>query len=228
MDESKVPHYFGPNPNWANSPFTLPDATVEIVNQGNSNGSGAEAVAAVGADGAITAITVTNPGHDYTNVKVNIVGSGTGATAVADIVRKGSVVAVTVEITGTGYTAPSVTFSDGAAAATAYGGVDMIALTNPGSGYAMPTVDFDLPDGPNGVQARGHAECEPTDCAPVTDGGTVTITNVIVDSPGSGYSTAPHVVIRDGTIFDPINHDPDTFTQATATATLSIQSIVLD
>ena len=23
-DESKVPHYFGPNPNWALSPFTLP------------------------------------------------------------------------------------------------------------------------------------------------------------------------------------------------------------
>ena len=23
-DESKVPHYFGPSPNWANSPFTLP------------------------------------------------------------------------------------------------------------------------------------------------------------------------------------------------------------
>lgn len=24
-DESKVPHYFGPFPNWANSPFTVPD-----------------------------------------------------------------------------------------------------------------------------------------------------------------------------------------------------------
>ena len=29
-DESKVPHYFGPYPNWANSPLTLPDATVTI------------------------------------------------------------------------------------------------------------------------------------------------------------------------------------------------------
>ena len=27
VDESKVPHYFGPYPNWANSPLTLPDAT---------------------------------------------------------------------------------------------------------------------------------------------------------------------------------------------------------
>jgi hypothetical protein len=25
-DESQVPHYFGPYPNWANSPYALPDA----------------------------------------------------------------------------------------------------------------------------------------------------------------------------------------------------------
>jgi len=25
VDETKVPHYFGPYPNWANSPLTLPD-----------------------------------------------------------------------------------------------------------------------------------------------------------------------------------------------------------
>ena len=31
VDESKVPHYFGPYPNWANSPLTVPDATVSIV-----------------------------------------------------------------------------------------------------------------------------------------------------------------------------------------------------
>ena len=29
-DESKVPHYFGPNTNWALSPFTVPDVTVTI------------------------------------------------------------------------------------------------------------------------------------------------------------------------------------------------------
>ena len=29
-DETKVPHYFGPYPNWANSPQTLADAMVEI------------------------------------------------------------------------------------------------------------------------------------------------------------------------------------------------------
>ena len=31
VDESKVPHYFGPSPNWANSPLTVSDAAVSIV-----------------------------------------------------------------------------------------------------------------------------------------------------------------------------------------------------
>ena len=30
VDESKVPHYFGPYPNWANSPLTVSDADVSI------------------------------------------------------------------------------------------------------------------------------------------------------------------------------------------------------
>jgi hypothetical protein len=71
-DETKVPHYFGPWPNWANSPLTLPDATVTIT----GNGSGAEAVATVGADGAITALTITNPGHNYSNAKLTSPGPG--------------------------------------------------------------------------------------------------------------------------------------------------------
>ena len=57
VDESKVPHAFGPYPNWANSPFTLPDATVDIV----GDGTGATATATVGGNGAITGITITTP-----------------------------------------------------------------------------------------------------------------------------------------------------------------------
>src|SRR6478736_1952380 len=48
-DASKVPHYFGPWPNWANSPLTLPTATVSITDAGT--GAGATAVAQVGPDG---------------------------------------------------------------------------------------------------------------------------------------------------------------------------------
>jgi FtsP/CotA-like multicopper oxidase with cupredoxin domain len=194
VDETKVPHYFGPYPNWANSPFTLPDAQVVIT----GNGTGATAEATVGANGVITAITVTDGGSGYTNAKVDIIGSGTGAMASATIVRKGAVVAVTVNTPGTGYTAPVVSFTDGAgsgASATAYGGVENnIQIISGGSGYTFPTVDFDLPDRPNGVQATGHA---------VMDAGG-TITAVVVDTPGSGYSTAPGMTIRDGTIFDPV------------------------
>jgi hypothetical protein len=107
-DETKVPHYFGPNPNWANSPFTKPDAQVVIT----GDGTGATAEATVGTNGAITAITLTNGGHNYSNAKVDIFGSGTGATADVTIVKKGAVVAVNVDPLnqGSGYTAP-VTFS---------------------------------------------------------------------------------------------------------------------
>ncbi|HLE15886.1 MAG TPA: fibronectin type III domain-containing protein [Anaerolineales bacterium] len=231
-DESKVPHYFGPYPNWANSPFTLPDVQVVIT---SNSGSGAEAVATVGANGAITSITVTNPGHDYSSAKVDIVplsptGTGSGAMADATIVKKGAVVAVTVDQPGSGYTAPVVTFSgNGGAAATAYGGVDQVTVTSGGSGYTFPTVDFDLPDAPDGLQAKGHAVCEGDPvggpyCAPANQGDTVTIESVVVDSPGSGYSFAPGVAIHNGTLYDPISGA----TLATATTSLSIDSIVLD
>ncbi len=220
-DESKVPHYFGPNPNWANSPFTLPDAQVVIT----GDGSGAAAVATVGANGIITGISVTNPGHNYSNAKVDILGSGTGAMADVTIVKKGAVVAVTVDQPGTGYTAPSVTFSAGLAAATAYGGVENnIQITNGGSGYQMPTVDFDMPDSPDGVQAQGHVPMIAN--GDLIDGmdANGTITAIVVDNPGSGYSAAPGVAIHNGTLFDPI---PGA-TLATASATLSIQAIVVN
>ncbi len=210
-DETKVPHYFGPYPNWANSQLTTADATVTVT----GNGSGATAEATVGANGAITAITVTNPGSGYSNAKVDITGSGTGAMADAAIVRKGSVVGVTVGSPGTGYTDPSVTFSgNGGAAATAYGGVEGVFVANGGSGYTMPVVDFDLPNGPGGVQAKGHALMDANG----------TVTAVVVDSPGSGYSTAPGVAVRNGTVFDPIAGA----TLAQATTTLTMQSVEMD
>ena len=95
------------------------------------------------------------------------------------------------------------------ATATAFGGVDAVTLVDAGSGYTFPTVDFDLPDDPNGVQASAHATFDTT---------TGAITAVVVDNPGSGYSSVPSVVIRDGTLFDPINNGGS---GATATATLS-------
>ena len=45
----------------------------------------------------------------------------------------------------------ALTLTNGGAAATAFGGVDQVTLTFGGSGYTFPTVEFDLPDGPDGV-----------------------------------------------------------------------------
>ena len=79
-DESKVPHYFGPFPNWANSPLTMATATVDIA----GTGTGATAVAQVDpVTGGITKIDVTSPGHDYTAGTTTVTVQGTAGTAAA-------------------------------------------------------------------------------------------------------------------------------------------------
>ena len=147
---------------------------------------------------------------------------------------------VTASVSGTGpwaitfAVAPTLVTLDGAlltqpvltgATATAYGGVTLVNLTFAGSGYKFPTVDFDMPNDPDGTQASGHVVCVEVDCIPAVPGDPVTIAGVAVDVPGSGYSTAPNVVIRDGTIFDPV---PGGGSGATALAYLSISSITMD
>jgi FtsP/CotA-like multicopper oxidase with cupredoxin domain len=317
-DETKVPHYFGPYPNWANSPFTSPNVSVAIV----GDGQGATASASVGANGAVTGITITDPGRGYTAATVDITGAGSGASANASVNLSGSVTSVSVDAGGTGYTKPVVSFSGGTnaspatpaivlqaadgivvtfdmnvgsadggtftltvdstttsalawnasaadietalllaagsvsgsgpwvitfatapssftidgtyltqvaspanqATATAFGGVDAVILGSSGFGYSMPTVDFDLPDDPNGVQARAHVPMIANGDAFDGMDATGAITAVIVDNPGSGYSSAPNVVIRDGTLFDPINGGSG----ALASATLTIQSVAMD
>ncbi len=213
-DQTKVPHYFGPFPNWANSPYTLPDVAVTIT----GDGAGATATATVGANGAVTGITITNPGSGYTAASVTFIGVGTGATADALVNLGGAVTGITVATPGSGYTAPTVSVTGGGATtdatATAFGGVDAVAIVTGGSGYSMPTVDFDLPDGTDGVPARAHALMDATGA----------VTAVVVDDPGSGYSSIPNVIIRDGTVFDPVRPGGS---GATVAATLSIQSVVL-
>ncbi len=223
VDESKVPHYFGPYPNWANSPLAVRNATVQI----SGDGTGATAEAKIGPDGSITGITVTDPGQGYTNASVAITGPGSGAAATAHIVNKGSVVNVAVVTGGASYTAPVVRFrhiprfgrgdTGSGATATAYGEVDHINLTDGGTGYTFPTVDFDWPNDPDGVKATGHADMD-------SNG---KITAVVIDNPGSGYSAAPGLTILDGTRADPVVHAPGTFTEATATTTLKVTSVTL-
>ena len=247
-DESKVPHYFGPYSNYANSAFTLPDVTVGII----GDGTGATASATVGGDGAITGVTITSPGSGYTSATVVFTSTnGSGAMADALVSSTGVVTAITVGQNGADYIAPSVTITGGGATtqatAIAYGSVDSLTLTHVGNGYSMPTVDFDMPDDPNGVQAKAHV---------IWDTATGDVTGIVLDNPGSGYASAPKVVIRDGTIFSPLNTRQKTraqqaqaealdvmglsstsllmpeattaITDATATATINIQSIALN
>src|SRR5689334_19316288 len=116
VDETKVPHYFGPWPNWANSPFTLPNATVTI----EGNGTGAEAVAVVDPETqGIASIQVTSPGTGYTTANVVIAGGNGNATARATVNTTGVVTSVTVDAGGAGYTSPQVIFSGGGGTATA-------------------------------------------------------------------------------------------------------------
>lgn len=250
-DESKVPHYFGPYSNYANSAFTLAAATVSI----DGDGSGATANATVGANGAVTDIVITNPGSGYTTAAITISGAGSGASADAIITSTGVVSSVVVDTPGAGYTAPSVVFTGPAtspATATAYGGVDSLVLDTIGEGYSMPTVDFDMPDDPNGTIAKAHVLCVELDCKAVAPATTVTITGLVIDNPGSGYAKAPNVVIRDGTIFNPLNDrlaaaaaklrsglsenndivpnmvDIQAIINATAHATISVDTVIVD
>jgi len=98
-DPGGVPHYFGPYPNWANSPLPR---------------------------GAIASIEVTNGGQGYTAPTVEVTDLYYGAladpaTATATVVG-GVITAISVDAGGSGYSAPVVTISDAAgtdAAATA-------------------------------------------------------------------------------------------------------------
>ena len=126
-DETKVPHYYGPYSNYANSPYTLANAIVTIT----GDGTGATANATVGLNGAVTGFAITNPGAGYTAATVEITGSGTGATATATVNLSGSVTKINVDVSGAGYKAPVVTITGGGVAvvnATAMATVGSIRL----------------------------------------------------------------------------------------------------
>lgn len=98
-DGSIIPHYFGPYPNYANSPLPTGAITTIIVEDGGIGyisptiniydlyglGSGATASATV-VSGIITNMAVTNGGSGYAAPKVEIIDTyGTGAIASATI-----------------------------------------------------------------------------------------------------------------------------------------------
>ena len=229
-DPAKVPHYFGPWPNWANSPLTLNNASVTF----SGTGTGATAVAQVDptSPNGISAIDITSPGHDYApGTTVTISGGTTAATATATVSTSTVVTGFTNVTAGAHYSTFAVALTGGGgtgATAIGSGGVDAVNVTAGGSGYSMPTVDFDFPDDPNGTQATAHVVCVVTpdvaaDCTHAADI-TVSVDSVVVDTPGSGYTSAPGVAILNGTQADPIALATGG-TTATATSTLALSAV---
>ena len=99
-DGSIIPHYFGPYPNYANSPLPSGAVTTIVVEDGGVGylsptvtiydkyglGDGTATASAIVVGGVITDITVTNGGSGYVAPKVEITdASGTGAIASATI-----------------------------------------------------------------------------------------------------------------------------------------------
>ena len=215
-DPTKIPHYFGPYPNWANSPQVLADAVVHLTNGG---GAGAEATATVDPKtGGISGIDVTSPGTGYTSPPdVEITSPGINPTDPASaqaVISDGVVTSVSVDEAGFGFTSPTVTFKGGShapghvAVAIASGGVDDITLTDPGSGYKIqPVVQFSLPDLADGTPATATADMDAN--------GVVTSLDMV--TPGSGYTSAPTATILDGDQVNP--------TAATAVATINIGQV---
>ncbi|MEY2445200.1 MAG: hypothetical protein QOE00_1780, partial [Ilumatobacteraceae bacterium] len=218
-DESKVPHYYGPFPNWANSPQVLANAVVDLTGGG---GTGAEATAAVApTTGAISAITITAPGSGYTSAPtVTITAAGVTPTALAGataVISLGVVTSIAVAESGFGFAAPSVSITGGnptpgfEAVAVASGGVDDITLATGGSGYLIqPIVTISLPNLANGLQATATATMDANGI----------VNGIAVVDPGSGYTSAPSITIIDGA---PANPQPTT--PAVAVATIGIAQI---
>lgn len=118
-----TPNYFGPEPNYANSPLPA---------------------------GTITSFTITSPGSGYTAPVVTITDPACAATATATLGAGGAISLITLSTGGTGCIAPQVTIADtppgigtGAAAVATIGGpftggIRKFMDTLPGLGSANP------------------------------------------------------------------------------------------
>lgn len=168
--------------------------TVTISAPTSSFGTPAEAVATI-SGGNVVAITVTNPGSGYSSAPTVTItgGGGTNATANA-VLGSGIVSAITITQPGTGYTAPpTITISGGGgnnATATsgfltfATGSIGIV-LNKGGTGYTAANTTVTIGAAPvGGTNATATA---------IVNGGV--ITQIVVNNPGAGYTSAPTVTI---------------------------------
>ena len=209
IDVTKVPHYFGPYSNWANSEQAVADAIITIADSPTGVANNATATASVLPNNAVTggigAITVTKTGSGYAPApaippsvvitKVSSPAPVIPAQAHA-VISTGVISSIAVGNPGFGLTTPSVAISAAPsggvnAFATASGGVDNVTVAqsstpNTGGIYAsQPSVLFTPPPA-GGVQATGTATVTGT----VPD---LVVTGVTITNPGFGYATAPGI-----------------------------------
>jgi FtsP/CotA-like multicopper oxidase with cupredoxin domain len=189
-DEAKVPHYFGPYPNWANSPQVMPNALVTV--------AGPTAVAQ--ASGGVDAIVVTESGAGYVSPLVAISSptspGGTPALASATV-GTGGTITVTVTAAGSGYlTAPTITITEAdpnaivtrSAVGHATISVDRIDVTAGAAGYtSAPAVTVTEAGGSTATGAGATATATALD-------GNGALTAITVGAHGGGYSV-PMVVV---------------------------------
>jgi hypothetical protein len=117
----EIPHYFGPYPNYANSPMPK---------------------------GAITNITLTSGGSGYslataTVTITDLYSTGTGATATVTAVdpTTGAVTAIELTNGGAGYTAPVVTIADTAVPPVGTGAAATVTIGSTFTGGIRKFVD---------------------------------------------------------------------------------------
>ncbi|MCX6701505.1 MAG: hypothetical protein NTV68_16555, partial [Methanomicrobiales archaeon] len=197
MDPGGIPHYFGPYPNYANSPMPT---------------------------GSITTFTLDNGGNGYSAHPVVIIsdvyGTGSGATATVNVTA-GIVTDVTLRNGGTGFSAPIVTIIDttgSGAVVTASiggpltGGIRKFVDTLPGLNVAGANnlgnyIPIAVPDTttypPGGIGYSSTPQVIIND--PTGSGATAmatvaggTVTGVTVVNPGSGYSANPVISFSGG------------------------------
>ncbi len=227
-DPTKVPHYFGPYSNWANTPQTQPNAVVTIGGVTSGGGTGATADATVDPKtGGVSGYTITDPGSGYTSAPdVAVTSPGVpgaiGAHATA-VIGTGVLTDITVYRAGFGYKTPQVSFTGGGtpttpATAVASGGVDSLTLTGGGNGYQFePTVQFSLPDAPYCTTVPAPVPACQAPTAIATKNSSNVVDSIELTGLGTGYLSPPTITIRDGNVLA-------TF-PATATGTINVDRI---
>jgi len=173
--------------------------------------------------GSLGVVAITNPGAGYTGVPDVVIGApnqtgGVQATAVATVSTANTVSYISLTNAGSGYTSPpSITIKGGGASTNATAicqlttfatGTVSVLINSGGFGYGANGSFYVTFSGGGGSGANGTA---------IVSGNAVT--QVIMNNPGSGYTSAPTVSFANG-------YTANVTANATATAIVNTNGIV--